>query len=157
MHLKTIFLFLLFFIVKQKVPKEFYAKVIGVKDGDTIEVLYKKKPLIIRLAHIDCPEKKQAFGNKAKQFVATKIFGKNVRIINKGKWHWNRLIAEVYYNKVENINETLVENGLAMHFKKYSKSKRYHNLEQVAKKQKIGIWSQPNSITPWQYRKSNYP
>ena len=31
-------------------------KVIGIKDGDTIEILYNGRPLAVRLAHIDCPE-----------------------------------------------------------------------------------------------------
>jgi len=33
--------------------KTFSAKVIGVSDGDTMEILYKKNPIKIRLAHID--------------------------------------------------------------------------------------------------------
>ena len=42
--------------------QEIQGKVIRVLDGDTIEVLQDKKPVRIRLANIDAPEKKQAFG-----------------------------------------------------------------------------------------------
>jgi endonuclease YncB( thermonuclease family) len=53
------------------VPKDrFSGKVIRVIDGDTISVLKDKEPVRIRLYGIDCPEKKQAFGKKAKQFTS---------------------------------------------------------------------------------------
>jgi len=152
MNFKIIALLILLLPLKEKLPKEFSAKVIGVKDGDTIEVLYKKKPIIIRLEHIDAPEKKQAYGTKAKQFVSDKIFSKKVRIVNKGKWHWDRLIAEVYYQK-ENINKALVKKGLAMHYKKYSKNEAYNQLEKKAKNKEKGMWSLPNVVAPWDFRK----
>lgn len=41
--------------------------VVGVLDGDTIEVLHKTYPERVRLSEIDCPEKGQVFGNQAKQ------------------------------------------------------------------------------------------
>lgn len=152
MYIKILIVIFFLFSAKEKFPKEFCAKVIGIKDGDTIEVLYNKKPVIIRLEHIDTPEKKQAFGSKAKKFVSDKIFNKKVRIVNKGKWHWSRLIAEVYLKK-ENINKQLVKNGLAMHYKKYSKSIEYANLEVIAKEAKIGMWSLSEVIAPWDFRK----
>ena len=37
-------------------------KVIGVKDGDTFELLIDNSPKVFRFAHVDCPEKKQHFG-----------------------------------------------------------------------------------------------
>ena len=39
---------------------DFTGKVIGVLDGDTIEVLHNQHPERIRLSGIDCPEKGQA-------------------------------------------------------------------------------------------------
>ncbi|MCC6448526.1 MAG: thermonuclease family protein, partial [Chitinophagaceae bacterium] len=50
-------------------------------------------------------------------------------------------------------NKELVRNGLAWHFKKYSTSKVYAALEMQARKQKIGVWSMPNPIAPWEWRR----
>ncbi|WP_299311416.1 thermonuclease family protein [uncultured Aquimarina sp.] len=125
-----------------KLPKEFEAKVIGVKDGDTIEVLYENEPVVIRLEHIDCPEKKQAYWQKAKQFTSGFCFGKKVQVISKGRFdRYRRLIAEIKY-KDKILNKELVTNGYAIHFKKYSKDETYASLENVAKQNNIGIWSQ---------------
>lgn len=139
---------------KKEIPNEFIAKVIGVKDGDTIEVLYKSQPIVIRFEHIDCPEKKQAFGKKAKQFVSDNVFGKKVKIISNGKTdRWKRLIAVIELENGNNLNKMLVQNGLAMHFKKYSKDNSYDIIEKEAKNNKIGMWSQKNVVEPWNYRK----
>lgn len=134
-------------------PEDFLAKVIGVKDGDTIEVLFNEVPIVIRLEHIDCPERKQPYGKKAKQFVANLVFGKTVNILSKGKKdRWGRLIAVIIFEG-QNLNKELVKNGLAMHFKKYSKDLSYDLIEQKAKSEKVGMWSQPKVIAPWIYRK----
>ena len=59
---------------------DFTGRVVGVADGDTITVLHNGKGERIRLHGIDCPEKRQAFGNRAKQFTSTLIFVKSVPV-----------------------------------------------------------------------------
>lgn len=130
-------------------------KVIGVKDGDTVELLVNGKPQVVRLSNIDCPEKKQPFGNNAKQFVSDLCFGKMVRMSTDGKKDRNkRLIAEIILKNGKNINKELVKNGLAWHFKKYSKDNSYDTLEKQARKLKLGLWKDKNPIAPWDWRKS---
>ena len=143
------FIFVLFFIVsigcknennnkKDSYPFDFVANVIGVKDGDTVEVLYNEVPIVIRLEHIDCPEKKQPFGNKAKQFTSDFIFQQDARIVSQGKKdRWGRLIAVIYNEDGENLNKAIVENGYGMHFKKYSSDMSYDELEIKARNNKI--------------------
>lgn len=153
---KSYFLFLLLFLgtwvfYAQKTP--FNAKVISIKDGDTFTVLYQKKEITIRLAHIDSPERKQPFGTKAKQFASQLCFGKEVTILPNPKKDRNgRLIGEVWIGKTC-VNKALVKNGLAWHFKRYSKSIEYATLENQARNQKKGLWSEKNPIAPWDWRK----
>jgi micrococcal nuclease len=92
-------------------------KVIGVKDGDTIAILYNNKKLTIRLAHIDCPEKKQPYGQAAKQFVSDNCFDHTVTIRHHNEYDRSkRLIGEVILHNNENLNKALVKAGLAWHF-----------------------------------------
>ena len=49
------------------IAADFAAKIIRVLDGDTIEILHNTHPERVRLSGIDCPEKGQAFGKKARQ------------------------------------------------------------------------------------------
>ena len=58
--------------------------VVSVLDGDTIEVLNGHHAERIRLSGIDCPEKGQAFGKRAKQAASALVFGKEVTLQTHG-------------------------------------------------------------------------
>lgn len=135
-------------------PSPFIAKVIGVKDGDTVEVLYEKQPYVIRLADIDCPEKGQAFGQNAKNYCSEVCFGKQVSVVHDNKFDRNkRLIATIIYEG-KNINETLVAEGLAWHYVDYSRKPHISTIQQKAQAQKVGLWSDPQAMPPWEWRKA---
>jgi endonuclease YncB( thermonuclease family) len=81
-------------------------------------------------------------------------FGKNIKLLHENKYdRYKRLIAEVILEDGTNLNKELVKLGLAWHFKKYSEDFEYAELETEAKKNKIGIWSEENPISPWEWRK----
>src|SRR5438094_928760 len=73
----------------------FTGKVVGVTDGDTISVLHNGRGEKIRLHGIDCPEKWQAFGKKAKQFTSDLAFGKEVTVKVFGRDRYGRTIGDV--------------------------------------------------------------
>lgn len=147
------FLLLLFPIILFSQNKSY--KVIGVKDGDTVEILMDGKPQVVRLSHIDCPEKKQPFGNNAKQFASDLCFGKKVKLSTGWKKDRNkRLLAEIILSNGKNLNKELVKNGFAWHYKKYSKDNSYDDLEKQARKQKLGLWNDKIPTAPWEWRKS---
>ncbi len=127
-------------------------KVVSVQDGDTIEILSNKQTYRIRLNGIDCPEKKQDFGNRAKQYTSDHCFGKTItaRIIDKDRY--GRYVADVFLTDGKVLNEELVQSGLAWHYKQYSKSRLLASLENEARANKRSIWSQNNPIPPWEYR-----
>jgi micrococcal nuclease len=55
--------------------EDFTGKVVAITDGDTIQVMHNSVAERIRLWGIDCPEVKQPFGTRAKQFTAHLAFG----------------------------------------------------------------------------------
>ena len=59
---------------------DFSGPAVSVLDGDTIEVLHNSHPERIRLSGIDCPEKGQAYGQKARQAASALVFGKEVTL-----------------------------------------------------------------------------
>ncbi|GAB2675672.1 thermonuclease family protein [Flavihumibacter cheonanensis] len=143
-------------VKEEKYPSNLSGKVIGVTDGDTIDILYDNKPLRIRLAHIDCPEirKQQPFGAQAKKFTSDNCFGQIVRVLHKNELDRNkRLIGEVINAQGLNINKELVKSGLAWHFIKYSSSQEYAALEKRARAIKVGLWKDPHPTPPWNWRK----
>jgi endonuclease YncB( thermonuclease family) len=134
----------------------FSGKIIGISDGDTYKILYEKKSLTIRLAHIDCPEKRggQPFGKAAKQKASDICFGKTVNIVHNGFDRNKRIIAEVYLENKDCVNLLMVQMGYAWHYKEYSKNSTYAEAENIARKAQIGLWADANPIPPWVFRKT---
>jgi endonuclease YncB( thermonuclease family) len=132
----------------------FTAKVIRILDGDTMEVLYQNQPLKIRLAHIDCPEKRgsQPFGYKAKQALSDLCFGQMVSVQGQKYDRYKRLIAVIINNKKQVVNQEMIKQGMAWHFKKYSSDPVYAQLEITARKNKVGLWQEADAIAPWEWR-----
>ncbi|MDC7997033.1 thermonuclease family protein [Gilvibacter sediminis] len=106
----------------------------------------------IRLASIDCPERKQPFSTKAKGFASEAIFGKEVRVKTQGKDRYGRYIGWVYYDEGKILNEELLKNGLAWHYRKYSKDQNLQKMEDTAREQKLGLWADKTPIPPWEWR-----
>jgi len=138
---------LFFFLILITSSSIFTGKVIYISDGDTITVLTKqKKQIKIRLEGIDCPEKNQAFGTKAKQAIS-ELCKKNVIIRKSSTDRYGRTIGFVYVDEI-NVNKELIKLGLAWHYKYFNKDKELAQLEEKARNQQIGIWSEPNPIPP---------
>jgi endonuclease YncB( thermonuclease family) len=132
----------------------FEGKVIGVKDGDTFEILVDGQPEKVRLAEIDCPEKQQPFGNNAKQYASELCFGKTVAVTSTGKRdRYKRVVGTVMTEEGLNVNRELLKAGLAWHYKHYSKNDTLGFLEKEAREQKLGLWKDNNPVEPWNWRK----
>src|SRR5690242_17614975 len=74
---------------------DYSGQVIVVLDGDTIEVFHDQSQERIRLNGIDCPEKGQPYGQKAKQAASDMMFGKQVSLQAHGLDKYGRIIAVV--------------------------------------------------------------
>lgn len=132
----------------------FWGKVISIKDGDTVVVIDTLNvQTTLRLAEVDCPEKAQAFGTKAKQFTSDEIYLKQVKYIVTDIDRYGRSIAKIYYNNNKYLSEEIIRNGFGWHYKKYSTSKLLAKLEEEARKNKRGLWIDPNPIYPSDFRR----
>jgi endonuclease YncB( thermonuclease family) len=130
----------------------FTAKVVGVKDGDSIVVLRDKEEVVIRLLDIDCPELSQAFGRQAKKRASDLCFGKTVTLKATGKDRYDRTLAHVILPGGKELNRELVASGLAWWYRKYSDDESLGKLEADAKKSKLGLWSDKKPVAPWDWR-----
>jgi endonuclease YncB( thermonuclease family) len=133
--------------------------VIAISDGDTITLLTEdKQQLKIRLAGIDTPEKKQAFGTKARDHLASRIFKHDVEVDLRKKDQYGRYIGVIYISGVD-INQSMIQDGYAWFYKHYAKdqpkeeAQRYAKAEADARSKQRGLWSDPNPVPPWEFRK----
>jgi len=69
---------------------------VAVIDGDTIRVLTVDQQLLrVRLAFIDAPERRQAFGTRAKQAMSDLVFGHEVTLYPHAIDRYGRTVAIV--------------------------------------------------------------
>ncbi len=133
--------------------QDIQGKVVAITDGDTFKLLTQDSTLIrVRLANIDCPERKQAFSKRAKQFVSEAIFSKTVTLEVLSKDRYGRFIANVFYDDGCNLSKVLLKAGLAWHYIKYSNDDSLQALEDKARTDQKGLWADAHAIAPWQWR-----
>ena len=134
---------------------DFSGPVVSVLDGDTIKVLNGHHTERIRLSGIDCPEKGQAFGKRAKQATSALVFGGDVILQTYGKDKYRRTLADVLLPDGTNVNHELVKDGWCWWYRKYAPGNtELEELEKSARDEKNGLWQDPAPIPPWVYRKA---
>ena len=133
---------------------DFTSPVVSVLDGDTIEVLHNQHPERIRLSGIDCPEKGQAFGQRAKQAASVLAFGKEVTVQIHGHDKYKRILGDVILSDGVNLNQELVKQGWCWWYRKYAPGDTVlEGLEKDARDAKNGLWADPQLVPPWEWRK----
>jgi len=134
-------------------------------DGDTLDVLIDNRPVRLRLIGIDAPELSQANGRDVKQFLASLIEGKPVRVALENNDKYGRSLAEVFVTTMDptshqqsdtSVNAFLVRTGRAWAYRyqgevQYS---AYGDLEADARAKKRGLWVDSDAVEPWQWRKT---
>ena len=129
-------------------------KVVAVYDGDTVTCLDENnQQQKIRLAEIDAPEAKQDFGKASREQLASMVFGRDVYVVDSGRDRYGRWIGHLYVDGID-VNRQMVATGMAWHYADYSKDKSLATVQAQAQAQRLGLWSQPNPIPPWEFRKS---
>lgn len=122
-------------------------RVVGVTDGDTIKVLdASNTEYKIRLAGIDAPEKKQAFGQVSKKSLSDLVFDKQVTVDWNKQDRYGHTIGKVLVNGVD-ANLEQVKRGMAWFYKKYQNELLlqdrldYLHAQEFAEKERIGLWA----------------
>lgn len=131
--------------------------VVGIADGDTLTARCgtddQYQQVKIRLAEIDAPEKKQAFGQRSKERLSDLCFQQMATITPQTKDRYGRTVARVKCQGADASAE-LVRSGMAWAYTKYLTDPEIKRLEGQARQVGIGVWSDPNPVPPWEFRKS---
>ena len=134
----------------------YQGKVIQVTDGDSINILHEGKPLRIRLAEIDAPERGQPFWKKSREALADYVAGKEVTVEEVDIDRYLRIVGQVYVGDLW-VNGALVRGGYVYVYPRYATTERLYEFEEEARESQAGIWKLPESerVKPWEWRKQN--
>jgi micrococcal nuclease len=131
---------------------DFKAKVLIVHDGDRLTIFHNGRREMIYVKDIDCPELKQPYGKQAKRTTMAYIGGREVVVRGLQRNHQGRTTAEVLLLDGRNVGHELVKEGLAWASRDTVEGRRLGEIEQLARAEGKGLWSQPNPMPPWKWR-----
>lgn len=125
-----------------------------ISDGDTLVLLSKTNARHkVRLSAIDAPEKSQPYGQKAKQALSDLCYKKSALVVVVDTDRYGRLVGEVTCNG-RYANELMLSQGMAWVYRKYAEGYAdFYRIENAAKLQRRGLWTDATPIPPWDYRK----
>lgn len=106
----------------------------------------------MRIADIDAPEAKQAFGTRSRQALATLCHRKLAQVIEKGLDRYGRTVGVVSCAGQDSATEQ-VSAGMAWVFPRYApKNSPLYAVEGEARAARRGLWSDPNTMAAWEWR-----
>ncbi len=151
-HAAVLLLVIAFALPLQAARVRFGGRVVSVHDGDTISVLVARRAVKVRLEGIDCPELGQPYGRSARLFTSSRVFGRWVAVEQTTVDRYGRRVGRVFVDG-EDLNTAILAAGLAWHYTQYSNDRAMDAAEQAARAAHRGLWSQPNPVPPWVYRR----
>ena len=139
---------------KTELQFDLKGKVVRIADGDTFTLLTSDQQQVrVRLHGIDAPERKQDFGQVARQALSDLIFEQVVYVDEQEKDRYGRVVGIVYDAGKNSVNEEMLRSGLAWHYERYDNNARWKQLQEEARQKRRGLWSQNHAIAPWEWRK----
>ena len=96
----------------------------------------------------------KAFCLLAKHAASELVYGKEVTVQTHGKDKYKPTIGDVILPDGTNVNHTLVKDGWCWWYRKYALGDAVlEGFEHKAREAKKGLWSDPQPVPPWEWRK----
>jgi len=151
--------------------------VVGISDGDTLtarcptqDVAHPYQQIKVRFQGIDAPERKQPFGNRAREALSDLVYMKEAELRCNKMDRYKRHICSVWVAPASAPNGprtldaglAMVSVGMAWWYRHYAKEQspqergQYEFAEQEAKARQVGLWRDPAPIAPWEWRRSKH-
>lgn len=128
------------------------ARVTHVGDGDSLSVCLERRETRVRLLYIDAPEYRQPFGKEARRSLAELCADKVARLTWEEKDRYGRILARVSCGEVD-ANVEQVRRGMAWVSRLDKPEPAFYAAQRAARAARLGLWSDPDPVPPWQWRK----
>ena len=112
----------------------------------------------VRLANIDAPELKQAFGVASRDALKKRIEQQQVDVNVVTIDQYRREVGQIILNNAD-VNLWMVAQGYAWHYDSIAKKQqnkldfsRYQQAQIQAQQNRLGLWHKARAVAPWQFR-----
>jgi micrococcal nuclease len=131
---------------------DFAARVVTVHEGDRLTIRHDGHSETIYLKDIDCPELKQPYGKQAKHAIAAYVGNREVVVRALKRDRNGRATAEILLQDGRNVGHELVKEGLAWSRPDTTEGRSLGDVEQLARAERKGLWSEPDPVPPWKWK-----
>lgn len=127
--------------------------IVAVGDGDSLTARCSAQAVQrVRLAAVDAPELRQAYGAQARQHLAGLCLRQRARLLPQGHDKYGRLLAQVQCQG-RDAASAQVTAGLAwVHPSQAQAHPALARAAVRARQAKVGLWAQKRPLAPWKYR-----
>lgn len=127
--------------------------VVGIADGDTVDVRLESGMIRVRLHAVDAPEHDQPNGKASRRELSRLVYLRTVEIEPIEQDAYDRLVARLWLDEVD-VNAELLKSGSAWVYRRYARDAAYCEYEKDAREQERGLWKLPTAqqVAPWEWR-----
>jgi len=131
--------------------------VIGVIDGDTVDVRLPSGRIRVRLHGIDAPERDQPRGQASRRELSKLVHRREVAIEPVEQDQYDRLVGRLWRGEMD-VNAELVRRGAAWVYRRYATEGAWCRYEKTARDAGRGLWSLPPAerVAPWEWRQREH-
>ena len=132
-----------------------------VSDGDTVWVKADgepdRKPVKLRIAGIDAPERCQPWGAESTEALKAQVLHRHVDVPVRAPDEYGRRIGGLRLDDGRDVGAWMVAQGHAWspRFKRHRAP--YEQQQREAQARKAGLFADPDAIEPWRFRKAHGP
>jgi len=136
------------------VAGSYTARIVDIRDGDTVTVMIANERYLIRLAGIDAPEFGEPLWSASKDNLSRLALGKNVTIDCGDRDLDNRIVCKVLLADGEDVALEQIQAGMAVYYKPLrdlqaaADRASYAAAEDNARRAHLGIWAAAPAVPP---------
>jgi micrococcal nuclease len=127
--------------------------VVGITDGDSVDVRLESGMIRVRLHAVDAPEHDQPNGRASRRELSRLVYLRTVELEPIEQDTYDRLVARLWLGEMD-VNAELLKVGAAWVYRRYARDAAYCDYEQDARELERGLWSLPpaQQVAPWEWR-----
>jgi len=127
--------------------------VVGIADGDTVDLRLDSGMIRVRLHAVDAPEHDQPYGRAARRELSRLVYLRKVEVEPIEQDQYDRLVARLWLGEMD-VNAELLRRGAAWVYRRYAREPDYCTFEQEARALEYGLWGLPTipPVAPWEWR-----
>lgn len=137
-------------IVQQSYP----VRVISIVDGDTfVGIGERGDTATYRVYCIEAPEIDQPQGYEARKYLYNLILQRRVEVSPRGGATPQGLYVIATTRDNDDVADRMLRSGYAWYRNDSVNEVRYIRSQRFAQEEGVGIWSQPDHVAPWEWRR----